>query len=198
MKRIILTAAALAAVFTGGVVAAAPAFAASGPGAVYAVTHSPQHNDTTSGPGGGALRPSVNGPVWAIDNLTEQFTVTPYATGEYKVVIDVTGALVGFDAVDGPNGSTNPADGYGNALTSNGSVKGTITYYVLSTTGPDKSALLPNQAPDTGLGAAIQQLFPGFTGYDWSPADAGSYLFSYQNGNYVQNTTSITGDVRGH
>ena len=74
----------------------------------------------------------------------------------------------------------------------------TITYYVFSTQGPDSSALLPIQAPDTGLGAALGQLFPGGVTYDWAHTDAGNYLFSYQNGNYVQDTFGITGSIRGH
>jgi len=189
--------AAAAAILTGSAVAAAPAMASTTPGQVFAVTHSPQHNDTTSGNGGGALLSSLGGPVWAIDNLTEQFTVTPYAAGEYKVVIGVTGSFAGF-ADPGADGTTDPALGYGQPLTSTGQVKGTITYYVLSPQGPDKASLLPNQAPDTGLGAALGQLFPGGVTYDWAPADAGSYTFSYQNGNYVQNTAGITGDVRSH
>jgi hypothetical protein len=199
MKRIVYTIVAAAAVLTGSVAAAAPAMAGTTPGAVYAVTHSPAHNDTTSGttnPPVGALQASPGGPVWAIDNLTEQFTVTPYGPGEYKVVIDVNGSFAGF-ADPGPNGSTDPASGYGNALTSNGPVKGTITYYVQSPSGPDKAGLLPNQAPDTGLSAALSQLFPGGVSFDWSPADAGSYTFSYQNGAYVQDGSGIHGDVRG-
>jgi hypothetical protein len=162
--------------------AASPAMAGNG---VTAVTHSSHHADTTNVSGTCTVS-SGNGPVWAYDNLEEQFTVTPYGTGEYRVVLDVRGSFQGF---------ADPKTG--DCLASSGPVHGTITYYVLSSTGPDPSALLPNQAPDTGLGAAIQQLFPGFTGYDWAPADAGDYTFSYQNGNYVQDTTSITGDVQG-
>jgi len=195
MRKIILAAAALAGIAAFAVPAAASA--GTTPGAVFAVTHSPQHNDTTSGGPGAACGSSSNGPTWALDNLEEKFTVTPYATGEYKVIINVVGSFAGF-ADPGLNGTTDPAQGYCQPLSSNGSVKGTITYYVFSTQGPDSSALLPIQAPDTGLGAALGQLFPGGVTYDWAPTDAGNYLFSYQNGNYVQNTTSIIGDVRGH
>ncbi len=172
---------------------AGPASAATVPGAVHAVTHSPQHNDTTnvSGPATGT---SPNGPTWAVDNLTEQFTVVPVSDqadgANYQVTIDVTGSFKGF---------ADPTTGQ--ALTSAGPVKGTIEYDVKSGTSPDPSSLLPNQAPDTGLGAALSQLFSG------QPASAlivggGNYNFSYQNGNYVQSqvgsTSAITGDVTGH
>src|SRR6516165_2552125 len=144
MRKIILAAAALAGIAAFAVPAAASA--GTTPGAVFAVTHSPQHNDTTSGPGGGVCGHSGNGPTWAVDNLEEKFTVTPYATGEYKVIINVVGSFAGF-ADPGLNGTTDPAQGYCQPLSSNGSVKGTITYYVFSTQGPDSSALLPTQAP---------------------------------------------------
>jgi hypothetical protein len=84
---------------------------------------------------------------------------------------------------------------------SNGPVKGTIEYDVYSASAPNPSSLLPNQAPDTGLRAALSQLF------DNQPTSAlivggGDYNFSYQNGKYVQSqvgpTSTITGDVTGH
>jgi hypothetical protein len=176
-------------------VLAIPAMASAGatPGAVHAVTHSAQHNDTTSGGPGTACTSSDNGPVWAIDNLSEHFTAVP-VTGlsdgaNWQVTIDVTGSFAGF-------ADPNTCD----ALTSHGPVHGTIEYDVYSATPPDPASLLPNQAPDTGLGAALSQLFDG------QPATAlivggGDYYFSYQNGNYVQQypaTPYITGDVKGH
>jgi hypothetical protein len=184
---------------------AGPASAAAVPGAVHAVTHSPQHNDTTSGPDGGALQTSPGGPVWATDNLTEQFTVVPIpnpapGAANFKVTIDVTGSFKGF-ADPGANGTTDPSLGYGQPLVSNGPVKGTIEYDVYSASAPNPSSLLPNQAPDTGLRAALSQLF------DKQPTSAlivggGDYNFSYQNGKYVQSqvgpTSTITGDVTGH
>jgi hypothetical protein len=162
---------------------AAGASAATG---VTAVTHSPQHDDTTnvSGPATGT---SPNGPTWAVDNLTEQFSVVP-VTGQsdganYQVTITVTGSFKGF---------ADPTTG--GFLTSTGPVKGTIEYDVFSSTPPDPASLLPNQAPDTGLGAALSQLFDGNS----TIVGGGAYNFSYQNGNYVQTTSGITGDVTGH
>jgi hypothetical protein len=171
-------------------------------GTVHAVTHSPAHNDTTSGPAYpavGALQSSPSGPVWAVDNMTEQFTVVPVSGqadgANYQVTIGVTGSFKGF-ADPGANGTTDPSLGYGQALTSSGPVKGTIEYDVYSATPPDPASLLPNQTPDTGLGAALSQLFDG------QPASAlivggGNYTFSYQNGSYVQDTIGIHGDVTG-
>jgi hypothetical protein len=180
-----------------GGLAAASASAATVPGTLTAVTHSAQHNDTTSGPVTGALLPSPNGPVWAIDNLTEKFTVVPVNGllpdgANYQVTINVVGSFKGF-ADPGANGLA--TGNYGQLLTSTGPVKGTIEYDVYSATPPDPSSLLPNQAPDTGLGAALSQLFDGQTSLI---VGGGNYNFSYQNGNYVQTTTGITGDVTGH
>jgi hypothetical protein len=161
-----------------------------------AVTHSPAHNDTTSGTVTGALQPSSSGAVWAVDNMTEQFTVAPVSGpngANYQVTIDVTGSFKGF-ADPGANGTTDPTQGYGQALTSSGPVKGTITYDVKSSTPPDPAKLLPNQAPNTGLGAALNQLFGG----NATVVGGGNYTFSYQNGSYVQDTTGIHGDVTGH
>jgi len=184
MRKIILAAAALAGIAAFAVPAAASA--GTTPGAVFAVTHSPQHNDTTSGGPGAACGSSSNGPTWALDNLEEKFTVVPVSGladgANYSVTIDVVGSFAGFAD---PN-TCNP-------LVSSGPVHGTIQYDVSSPVVPDKAGLLPNQAPDTGLGAALQQLMPGST-----IVGGGAYNFSYQNGNYVQDTFGITGSIRGH
>jgi hypothetical protein len=185
-----------------GTALATSASAATVPGAVHAVTHSPQHNDTTVGPvpvaAGSALHNSPSGPVWAVDNLTEQFTVVPVIGNpgyNYQVIIGVTGSFKGF-ADPGLDGNASDP-GYGQPLTSSGPVKGTITYNVKSDNAPDPANLLPNQDPNTGLRAALGQLFgPGY-----SIVGSGSnYSFSYQNGNYVQDDigTGIHGDVTGH
>jgi hypothetical protein len=161
-----------------GATLATSASAATLPGSGMYVTHSSAHNDTTNG-----------GAVWAVDNLTEKFTVVPAdkattaADGaNYKVTIDVTGSFKG--TLDpGRDGTNETALGYLAPLASS------------SVNGPVGASLLPNQAPDTGLGAALGQLFP-----DGSIVGGGSdYTFSYQNGNYVQyGNGTITGDVTGH
>jgi hypothetical protein len=201
LTRIIAAAAAPLALGAVLLLSTTAASATTTPGAVHAVTHSSAHSDTTSGPVVGALKDSPNGPVWAVDNLTEQFTVVPVSLPDganYQVTISVTGSFKGF-ADPGANGTT--TGNYGQALTSSGPVKGTIEYDVYSTTPPNPASLLPNQTPDTGLGAALSQLFDGqSTIVGWGP-----YTFSYQNGNYVQTydpisnpNGTITGDVTGH
>jgi len=181
--RKILTAAVLSAAALGTVAAAASASAGTVPGAVYAVTHSAQHNDTTN-VSGTCTGTSVNGPTWAVDNLTEKFTATPTGNpGEWAVTIGVTGSFAGF---------ADPTTG--GCLASNGPVQGTITYIVQSPNVPSGALLYANQAPDTGLGAALGQLFGG----NYTITGGGDYSFSYQNGGYVQNTAGITGSIRGH
>ena len=188
---------------------AASASAATVPGAVHAVTHSAQHLDTTSGPLVGALKDSPGGPVWAHDNLTEQFTVVPDGAN-YKVTIDVTGSFQGF-ADPGRDGSQDPNLGYGQPLASSGPVHGTISYEIQSSQAPDPKALPAQELPGTGLGVAIGQLFGETDGLSiFNPAHAGpaqyvgggDYNFSYQNGSYVQFQSGpnfgITGDVTGH
>lgn len=183
--RSIITAAATLALLAAPV-ATATAASAGANGTVTAVTHSAQHYDTTN-TAGPATKDSPNGPVWAYDNLAEKFTVVPLSDqlsgANYRVTIDVTGSFKGF---------ADPNTGL--ALDSAGSVKGTITYDVLSVNAPDPAKLLPNQEPKTGLGAAMSQLFDG----SCSIVGGGDYTFSYQNGNYVQDTNGIHGAIVGH
>ena len=180
---------------------AASASAATVPGAVKAVVHSAQHLDTAN-VSGSATIDSPNGPVWAYDNLSDQFTVVPTGANTYAVTIDSTGSFKGF---------ADPM--HGTALDSAGSVKGTIEYDVFSTTPPSAKAL-PSQEPDsTSTGVMIGQLFGQTDGQsifaphagDDHVTGGGAYNFSYQNGSYVQSydpitnpAGTITGDVSGH
>jgi hypothetical protein len=177
-----------------GATLATSASASTVPGTVHAVTHSPQHLDTTTVKTG---TDSPNGPVWAYDNLTDQFTVVPASgDGNYQVTIDSTGSFKGF---------ADPMTGA--PLASSGPVKGTIEYNVHSTRAPDPKAL-PSQEPDgTSTGVMIGQLFGETDGLSiFNPAHVGpaevtgggDYTFSYQNGNYVQDTNGIRGVVTGH
>jgi hypothetical protein len=171
------------------------------PGYVKAVVHSPGHLDTTN-VAGPATKDSPNGPVWAYDNLTEQFTVVPTGpagSNTYAVTIDSIGSFKGI---------ADPATGQ--ALDSNGSVKGTIEYVVTSPVAPNAKALPSQEADGTGLGVALGQLFGQTDGQSifaaHSGADqvtgGGAYNYSYQNGSYVQSydgvTSTITGHVTGH
>jgi hypothetical protein len=179
MRRILFTAAAAAAALTGALALAGPAMAAGGP---TAVTHLNNHPDTTSVSGTATL-PSPGGPVWAYDNITEKFTVTPEAAaGMYSVTVDIVGSFHGFaDPRMASEGSSNP----GGPLASDGSVKGTITYDVSSPVGPDPAALPGQSASDATLGANIRTLFDG----QGAVVGGGAYSFTYHKvggGDYTQ------------
>jgi hypothetical protein len=195
MKRIMFIGAAGAAAVAGSVALAAPAIASNGP-AQY-VTHTNGHADTTSLlagyplPGQDATQPSAGGPVWAFDNNTVKFTVTPESgPGNYRVSVDVVGSFHGF---------ADPTTGA--ALTSDGSDKGTIAYDVSATQAPDPAGLPSQEAGGIGgptLRDMISQLFDG---NETVVGGGDVYTFSYQNGNYVQvgaPSPATTGDVRGH
>jgi hypothetical protein len=197
LKRILLIGAASAVSLFGVAAVAAPAMASSGP-AQY-VTHTNGHPDTTSLPQGyplpgqDATQPSTGGPVWAFDNNTVKFTVTPESgPGNYRVSVDVVGSFHGF---------ADPTTGA--ALTSDGSDKGTIAYDVLAAPGqaPDPAGLPSQEAGGIGgptLRDMISQLFDG---NETVVGGGDVYTFSYQNGNYVQvgaPSPATRGDVRGH
>lgn len=192
MKRILITAVASGAALLGTAAVAAPAMAGTGPASVTAVTHSASHPDTTSVSGPATLS-SPGGPVWAFDNSSYRFVVTPETgPGNYLVTIYDNGQFQGFAD---PN--------TGQALVGNGSVKGTISYDVQSATPPDP-ANLPAQEPGaatqdqagidggyTRLGGMISQLFDGqpTSGPESIIVGYGPYNFTYtlMNGEkYVQ------------
>jgi hypothetical protein len=178
MKRVLFTAVAAAAVLAGSAAAAAPAFASTAPARpVVAFTFSPDHNDTTSA-AGSATTDSPNGPVWAVDQLGETFTVKP-VTGladgaNYRVTVNVVGSFKGFaDPRLASEGSTNP----GGPLASRGLVLGTITYDVSSPAAPDPHALPFREPANTGIGTALGQLFHSSD----QIVGGGAYRFTYHN-----------------
>ena len=178
MKRIILTIAAAAAVLTGSVAAAAPAFASSGPAAVKVVIHAAGHSDTSNVCAVGAIGPDC---VWAHDNLSRQIVATPNGNGTWAVVITDNGSFTG---------TVDPATG--DLLASNGPVSG--TYHLTVTGGRPDAKNLPSQQGTMGTTAMIAQLF----GVSPSAVSGGDYSYSYQNGSYVQDTNGITGSIQGH
>ena len=172
-----------------GATLATSASAAVKPVTVTANTHLNNHPDTTS-VSGPATIDSPGGPVWAYDNATEKFTLIQQTGGSWVVNVDYVGSFHGF---------ADPTKG--TALDSNGSVKGTISYTVTSNSTPDPSLLPGQSAPDAHLSDNIRALF----GNDPTTVIGGgdAYVFSFQNGNYVQNQPlgqpySPTGDVTGH
>ncbi len=149
MKKIIYTAAAAAAVLAGSVAVAAPAMASSGPVTVTANTHLNNHPDTTS-VSGPATIDSGNGPVWAYDNATEKFTAIQQNDGSWVVNVDYVGSFHGF---------ADPT--LGTALTSDGSVKGTISFTVAPGFTPNAANLPGQSASDADLTGNINTLFGG-------------------------------------
>jgi hypothetical protein len=158
---------------------AAPAMAGTGPASVTAVTHLNNHPDTTSVcntvdtyPGVGVIGPDC---VWAYDNATEKFTVTPGATpGTYRVTMGYVGSFHGF--ADPRMAGELGGNSQGAALASDGGVKGTISYDVTASNSPDP-ALLPSQSPsDAHIGDNINKLFGGTV---TSMTQAGPYTFTY-------------------
>lgn len=158
-----------------GATLASSASAATLPGTVTANTHLNNHPDTTS-VSGSATKDSPGGPIWAYDNATEKFTVTPEAApNTYLVSMDYLGSFHGFaDPRMTSEGSADP----GGPLASAGSVKGTIAYDVTVAPGqlPDPAAL-PGQSPsDAHISDNIRTLFDGNV---VSIAQAGGYTFTY-------------------
>ena len=168
-----------------GATLATSASAAVKPVTVTANTHLNDHPDTTSVSGSATLDlPGANGPVWAKDNITEKYTVTPTdVPNHYKVSISIVGSFHGFanprtadEMAAAVPVLTSPAPG--GPLVSDGSVKGTIAYDVTATQAPDASNL-PGQSPsDAHLSQVIDQLFGGSVVPNGIVQD-GAYNFTY-------------------
>ncbi|MGE5289989.1 MAG: hypothetical protein ACM3ML_22950 [Micromonosporaceae bacterium] len=174
--------AAAAAVAGTGLALGGVAAASASQGPVTAVTHSSQHDDTTSVSSACTLaNAGPGGPVWAYDNLSLRYAVTPETgPGNYSVTIHANGS---FKAICDPV--------TGDPATFNGSVDGWITYDVSSPNTPDPKNV-PAQEPDhTGLGAGLSRLFGG----SYSIVGGGDYSFTYnpvEGCKYIQNTAGST------
>jgi hypothetical protein len=168
-------AAGLAAAAVPLVLAATAATAA--PATFKATTHLADRSDTCD-------CPAVVGGVWAHDNLSRQFTVTPQPDGTYQVNITDNGS---FAAIADPVS--------GASLTVNGSVTGTQTYTVNSNTPPNASTL-PSQI-GSGTSTSDMILNDLFHGGNASFTDSGTYSYTYTSGghSYTQNTAGFSGDI---
>jgi hypothetical protein len=114
---------------------------------------------------------SVYGPVWAIDDLTNTWRVTPLGDGNYQVDRLVNGTFVAFAQPNTGLSTVSPLDAV------KGQVHGTNSYVVHAPNGPDASAL-PSQEPTaTGSHAQLLQLFPGIQDSDIS--GGGTWVFAY-------------------
>ncbi|HUY48610.1 MAG TPA: hypothetical protein VMV92_23305 [Streptosporangiaceae bacterium] len=164
------------------------ASASAGPGTVTAVTHASGHPDTCACT---TDVTSPNGYVWAYDNLARKFTVTPEASpGNYQVTVTDNGSFSAFAEPNNPDPTTN------HPITANGSVRGTITYDVQSSSAPDPSALPAQEPGAVSTSAMISALFNG----DATIVGGGAYTYTYRAGGQtmVQSSSSgITGDITG-
>lgn len=170
MRKLLL----LPATATGLAVMAVMTPAGAAPKTVTAVTHSSNHPDTTS-VSGSCTVDSPGGPVWAYDNLSLKFSVTP--TGDpntYSVTITANGS---FSAFADPN--------TGACLTTRGSVDGSLSEVVSSATAPDPSNLPAQSDGSLSQGALLNQLFGSSTTF----VSGGHYSYTYNRidgGKYTQ------------
>ena len=114
---------------------------------------------------------SVYGPVWAIDDITNTYRVTPLGNDNYAVSRMANGTFEAFAQPNTGLSTVSPLDAV------NGQIHGTISYVVHSLTGPVASALLPEQAIATGSHAQLMQLFPGIT--DSAISGGNTWVFAY-------------------
>lgn len=190
--RIMGGAAALAAAASLGLVASAAAASTGAPFTVASVnTNSNGHEDTTYGTAAGsATIPSVNGPVWAIDTIKEHWTVAPQSTDpSYNYVVTMTtrtGSKFSEFADPGPsnggvNGETDPCPatpGPGGPHSGTGTLTGKITYDINATSSPNLTNVPAVQAPNTSLGAVLDQIFGSG---NYTTVGNTPYVFTYKN-----------------
>jgi hypothetical protein len=179
----VLSSAALVAAFVG----ISSSAAAAGSGTVTASTHASHHPDTCSCT---TNVTSPNGDVRAYDNLSRKFTVTSEASpGTYQVVIIDNGSFAAFAEPNNADLSTFFP------ITANGSISGTITNDVSSTTPPVASALPAQEPGDVTTSAMISALFPGGNA---TIVGGGAYTYTYKAGGetYTQSSSAaITGNI---
>jgi hypothetical protein len=177
MKRILITAAAAAAALAGSAAVAAPAMASNGPGpstaTVVASTNEINVPDTTSGTA--TSQSSPGGPVWAWDNVTKTFRVTPNGNGQYTVSEIVNGT---FSAFDEPNtGDTVNAT----PINVDGQMHGTNTYTVYSPNALPNPHGLPAQVNYSATPVSTSALIADIFNNDASVqvGGGGNWVFSY-------------------
>jgi hypothetical protein len=195
MKRILLIGVASAASLFGVAAVAAPAMASSGPGTATVVASTNEINvpDTTSGTATSVSSPG--GPVWAYDNVTKMFRVTPNGGGNYTVTETVNGT---FSAFDEPNTGDpiNPTP-----IDVTGQMHGTNTYTVQSSVAPNAAGLAAqydDQNGDITTSDLINHIFGG----NASVSGGGTWVFSYHaaHGSMTQSYTTPTsawGNITG-
>ena len=146
--------------------------------------------DTTSYSGSATFQaPSGNGPVWAIDTLNERWTIAPASLSDgadYTATLHITKGSKFAEFADpgqGSNESADPCPGGGSNAggphTGSGAVTGTIEYDINSSAAPDLNSVPAAEAPNTGLGAVLSQIFDNNQNTTPLVVGGGSYSFSY-------------------
>lgn len=166
-----------------GIAAAATTAANASPSTVIATTQVSNHPDTTSGGTGTACVSSPGGPVWAKDTYASQMTAVNTGTDTWRVTLQDTGSFAGF---------ADPATC--NALVSKGSLLGLYTVTVTSAKLPSAANLAASYSGDVSSTTMVQDFF----GDPTAVVAGGDYFFSYQDGAYVQTTSSLYGDVAAY
>lgn len=177
----------IGAVLTAAVAIGAAAISAGAASAssttVIAVTQVSDHPDTTSASGGTACTSSPGGPVWAKDAYISQLTAVNTGTDTWHVTLQDMGSFAGF---------ADPATC--NAMTSKGDLLGLYTVSVTTTGTPSQANLKSSYSGAISSTTMVQDFF----GDPSAKVNGGDYFFSYQNGAYVQTTSSIYGDVSAY
>jgi hypothetical protein len=124
---------------------------------------------------------SVYGPVWAIDDVTDTYRVTPLGNDNYAVDRMVNGT---FEAFAQPNSGLPTASPLNPSV--KGQLHGTISYVVHSATGPVASHLAPEQVLGTGSHAQLLQLFPGSSEADISGGSDWVFAYHAAHGSMTQ------------
>lgn len=142
---------------------------------IVASTHEINVPDTTSG-----TATSVHsdfGNVWAYDNVTKTFRVTPLGGGQYTVTETVNGTFSAFDEPNTPTGAevalSPPVDGQ---------MHGTNVYTVTSNVAPDPAGLAAQyDAAQGSAGITTGDLIKHLFGDDPSVVIGGGnlWVFSY-------------------
>lgn len=146
---------------------------------VTASTSVSNHPDTTNA-SGPACTSSGNGPVWANDAYTSKMNAVSTGTNAWRVTIQDNGTFSGF---------ADPVTC--NALNSSGSFLFLYTVTVNSANTPSQATLHSSYSG----AVSTTQMVKDFFGDSSATVTGGDYFASYQDGNYVQTTNSIYGDV---
>jgi hypothetical protein len=166
-----------------GVASAAPVMfmantASAAPATFKTVTHLANRQDTCTCT---TNVHSPNGDVWALDNISRQFTVTQTAPGTYNVVATDNGSFV---ASAQPN-SGDPTTDY--PINVDGTIKGNIAFTVVTSNhGP---SALPSQIPGT---ESTTQMILAMFGDLSASVSMTSYNYTYTAGAEVYSQTWST------